>query len=39
MQHATHLIWATGGGMVPEAEMAKYLAMGSEQIRQQTPLA
>lgn len=23
---ATHLIWATGGGMVPEAEMAGYLA-------------
>lgn len=25
---ATHLIWATGGGMVPEAEMADYLAKG-----------
>lgn len=24
-QGATHLIWATGGGMVPEAEMAGYL--------------
>jgi D-serine dehydratase len=22
---ATHLIWATGGGMVPEAQMAAYL--------------
>ena len=28
MRNVTHLVWATGGGMVPEDEMAKYLAKG-----------
>ena len=28
MQNATHLVWKTGGGMVPEEGMAQYLAKG-----------
>jgi D-serine dehydratase len=28
MANATHVVWATGGGMVPEAEMTQYLAKG-----------
>ncbi|VFS67304.1 D-serine dehydratase [Kluyvera cryocrescens] len=29
LHNATHLVWATGGGMVPEAEMAQYLSKRS----------
>lgn len=28
LNNATHLVWATGGGMVPATEMAQYLAKG-----------
>jgi D-serine dehydratase len=28
MRNATHVIWATGGGMVPEAQMSVYLQTG-----------
>jgi D-serine dehydratase len=34
MANATHLIWATGGSMVPEQEMAAYLAKGQALLRQ-----
>jgi len=29
LENATHLVWATGGGMVPAAEMEKYLSKAS----------
>ncbi|MDM8350506.1 D-serine ammonia-lyase [Pseudomonas sp. sp1636] len=35
MAQATHLIWATGGSMVPEAEMAGYLAKGRQLLQTQ----
>jgi D-serine dehydratase len=33
MQRATHVIWATGGGMVPEPEMSAYLETGRAFLR------
>ncbi|MCW4465413.1 D-serine ammonia-lyase [Glutamicibacter sp. MNS18] len=30
--NATHLVWCTGGSMVPEDEMARYLAQGQQEL-------
>lgn len=32
LARATHLVWATGGSMVPEVEMDEYLAIGRRQL-------
>lgn len=33
LAHATHLVWATGGSMVPQGEMQAYLDRGRELLR------
>ncbi len=35
LARATHLVWATGGSMVPDAEMAAYLARGRDLLQAQ----
>ncbi|NQD91072.1 D-serine ammonia-lyase [Pseudomonas sp. CrR25] len=37
LARATHLVWATGGSMVPEAEMAGYLAKGRQLLQAEQP--
>lgn len=34
LQNATHLVWATGGGMVPPDEMEVYLMKGNDLLQQ-----
>lgn len=36
MQESSHIIWATGGNMVPEAEMNQYYQKGFEVVSQET---
>lgn len=33
VMNATHIVWATGGSMVPSAEMQNYIAKGDELLR------
>lgn len=33
LQHATHIVWATGGGMVPEDEMKAYYTKGKSLLK------
>lgn len=33
LEQATHLVWATGGNMVPEEEHAKYYALGQQVLK------
>ncbi len=35
LAHATHLVWATGGSMVPEPEMTGYLATGKKLLQEE----